>query len=91
MPRETKAYACEWGCRRNVLTSRKDMAEHETRCFHNPARKACVTCVNFEPATGRDDDYEAPGWAVGYEVHEKLKHDCDKWSNAPDEPHAKNL
>ena len=59
------------------------MAEHEARCFHNPARKACVTCVHFEPATGGPDieDYEAPGCDAGYEVHEKLKHDCDKWSN----------
>lgn len=80
MPKQTKAYACEFGCGRNVLTSLKRMSEHESRCFRNPARRACQTCSNFMPSSGRDYDYEQPGCDAGVEVHEQLRHDCGKWA-----------
>ena len=44
MPKPVRAFACEWGCGRNVLMSRKRMAYHESRCFYNPARRACKSC-----------------------------------------------
>lgn len=44
MPKEVKAYACAFGCRRNVTTKKKTIEIHEKTCFHNPARRACITC-----------------------------------------------
>lgn len=59
MPRPIKAYACEFRCGRNVLTSRKTMADHELRCLHNPARRSCVTCVH----DGEDSCFDGgPDW-----------------------------
>ena len=48
MPREVKAYGCEFKCGRKVVLSKASMTDHESRCFHNPEKKACATCVYFE-------------------------------------------
>lgn len=57
MPRKVVAYACQYGCRANVLTNRQRMAKHEATCLLNPARHACPTCAHQqedwdEPYTG---------------------------------------
>jgi hypothetical protein len=52
MPIERKAWACAWNCGGRVTTSRKRMEFHEARCFHNPARRACQTCANFDRRNG---------------------------------------
>ena len=44
MPRKVTAWACAFGCGRKVNTKRKEVEKHELTCFHNPARRACVTC-----------------------------------------------
>jgi len=44
MARRVTAWACEFGCRRKVDTSRTRMISHEARCAWNPARRACPTC-----------------------------------------------
>ncbi len=54
MPRQVKAYGCEYKCGKKVVLSKKSMADHESRCFHNPEKKACVTCEHFEQE--RDDN-----------------------------------
>lgn len=54
MAREVKAYGCEYRCGKKVVLSKKSMIDHESRCFHNPEKKACVTCVYFERE--RDDN-----------------------------------
>ena len=48
MPREVKAYGCEYKCGKKVVLSKKSMIDHESRCFHNPEKRACVTCVHFD-------------------------------------------
>ena len=48
MPREVKAFGCEYKCGKKVVLSKASMVDHESRCFHNPEKKACVTCVHFE-------------------------------------------
>lgn len=48
MPRQVKAYGCEFKCGRKVVLSKKSMIDHESRCFYNPEKKACVTCKYFE-------------------------------------------
>lgn len=61
MPREVKAYGCEYKCGKKVVLSKKSMIDHETRCFHNPEKKACVTCAHFERElddNGAEDAYK---------------------------------
>lgn len=58
MPREVKAYGCEFKCGRKVVLSKASMIDHESRCFHNPVKKACVTCIYFER---EQDDNGAEG------------------------------
>lgn len=41
-------YSCEFKCGRNIVKSKKTMIDHESRCFHNPEKKACITCAHFE-------------------------------------------
>ena len=54
MPREVKAYGCEYKCGKKVVLSKKSMTDHESRCFHNPEKKACVTCFYFEKEADGD-------------------------------------
>lgn len=88
MPRKTTAYACEHGCKRSVLTSKKKMVSHEKRCFHNPEMRACATCANFESfedSNGMEHEPQNLHWWRHTEcladdeidLSEKLKHDCD--------------
>lgn len=42
------AYSCEFKCGQKVVLSEKSMIDHESRCFHNPEKKACITCKHFE-------------------------------------------
>jgi hypothetical protein len=44
MPREVKAYACEFRCGKKTTMRRASMVEHEAKCWRNPAAKACLTC-----------------------------------------------
>lgn len=61
MPRPIKAYACEYRCGHNVLTKRLAMVKHELRCFRNPDRRSCVTCVHDgEDSAGDGRDWH--GW-----------------------------
>lgn len=68
MPIEIKAYSCQFKCGHRVLSKKRAMFDHESRCFHNPAMKACQTCRHFEPATG--GTFEEPGedwWCAAFE------------------------
>ncbi len=61
MARTVKAYGCEYKCGKKVVLSKKSMIDHESRCFHNPEKKACVTCVHFEREqddNGMEDAYK---------------------------------
>lgn len=82
MPRKISAFACEWNCGRNVLTSRVRMALHESRCNWNPANHACITCANFSPSTDgyEPGDCKPSGCDAGEDVT-KLRNHCDKWAN----------
>ena len=42
-----QAYSCDYKCGRKVVLSKKSMEDHETRCFHNPEKKACASCKYF--------------------------------------------
>ena len=84
MPREVKAYGCEYKCGRKVVLSKASMIDHESRCFHNPEKRACATCVHFE----RENDnngVEGPyynSWVnlvcnAKDEQLDKLQNNCD--------------
>ena len=84
MPRQVKAYGCEYKCGKKVVLSKASMIDHESRCFHNPEKKACVTCVHFEleqDDNGMDGSY-FDSWAVptcnAKEEHlAKLQNNCE--------------
>ena len=90
MPVERLAWACQWGCRRNVLVSRKRMEAHEAKCWRNPARRACASCKHLNEY---DDDNgadwrELETWHVrecraddSIDLSEKLRHDCLLWAH----------
>lgn len=80
MPRIVKAWACSWGCGRNVLTNRKRMDKHEKTCFRNPETRACMTCKHFSPSKGRDDDFEYAWCEMEFDLKDKLRNNCDKWA-----------
>jgi len=48
MPRQVKAYGCDFKCGQKVVLSKASMISHESRCFYNPTKKACATCKHFE-------------------------------------------
>lgn len=49
-----KRYRCPH-CRYSP-SARKPVVEHIARCWHNPANRACKTCVHFEPANSAEDE-----------------------------------
>lgn len=73
MPKIVIAYACEWKCRRNVITSRNAMIAHEKMCYRNPSNRACVICGNFE------NDKPERSCCAGSNIEDKLKYDCGSW------------
>lgn len=49
--REITAYQCDY-CNKHGK-SKSHVKRHENRCFHNPVKRACVTCANKEQAEYR--------------------------------------
>ena len=54
MPVPVKHFACSFRCG-FVRSKISVVIDHETRCFSNPARRACRTCGNYEPPTQEDE------------------------------------
>ena len=52
MPEKMTAYRCAHKCGRKILANRKEMVEHEKRCFYNPSTKSCKTCIHSENDEG---------------------------------------
>ena len=84
MPREVKAYGCDYKCGRKVVLSKKSMTDHESRCFYNQAKKACVTCFYFEQElddNGAEGEYNH-SWVnlichANDEHMDKLQYNCE--------------
>ena len=88
-----KAYRCQYGCGRNVLTSKQRMEDHEARCFYNPESRACKTCKHldaewhtvYNPHHGGDPgstDWEYKELfcrVIDSDGEFKMKTKCDKW------------
>lgn len=48
MPEKVTAWSCSFKCGERVKTKRIAMVGHESRCFHNPQRRACQSCGRFD-------------------------------------------
>ncbi len=84
MPRAVRAFACEFGCGRSVITSKRRMADHEQRCNWNPANCACITCEHFIPGDNPrcheiDMPPEPAGCGKGHDIQNKLCNQCPDW------------
>jgi hypothetical protein len=86
MARKVTAYSCDYKCGQKVVLSKVSMLSHESRCFHNPANKACVTCVNFEKvfdSNGMEGTNYLEEWVElvckhdEWECMDKLQHHCE--------------
>lgn len=76
MPVQVKAFACAYRCGEPVKISWKAVASHETRCFSNPDRRACRTCVHY--STEQDEDGGGEYCAV-IKDFDKKRFDCPKY------------
>jgi hypothetical protein len=84
MAKRVIAYACEHGCRRRVLTSKRAMERHEEICFYNPERRACITCEHFEcyeDSNGMEhttylEQWTVRGCTLDIDLTSKLKKNC---------------
>src|SRR3990167_3969989 len=77
MPRKTIAYLCDHKCGHCAVVSRKRMAEHEQRCWRNPARQGCKTCEH----NIRDPDEGIYCWIDALPEGTKLMYDCRSWES----------
>lgn len=92
MARPVKAYGCDFKCGTKVLLSKKSMLAHESRCFHNPERRACISCKNFESFQDSNGMEHEPSnlhiwWhteclaSEHIDISEKLRHDCGNYEH----------
>lgn len=73
---------CEFRCGYRINTSRKAIELHEARCFCNPARRACKTCVHsyyedYEHDTGAGGNFGCDVDALP--CGKTATVDCDGW------------
>jgi hypothetical protein len=69
MPVPIKAYACRFRCGR-IGTKQAAVAEHERRCFRNPATRSCRTCghLGSDSQTVYDPHHGGRPGASDYDV-----------------------
>lgn len=95
MPRQIKAYLCDFKCGNKACTSRAAVVKHEKICFRNPEMRACRTCEHlvkdsdtvYNPHHGGDPgstDYEETFYWCDHPDHEDWdtfvwSRHCDKW------------
>jgi len=76
MPKRVVAWACSFGCGRQVSTKKSTIEKHEQTCKLNPDRRACPTCAHEES----DPDY---GFycVLGLldDTDEQMRFDCSMW------------
>lgn len=69
-------------CRR-THSKKAAAAAHIARCWHNPAARACKTCVHFTPADPDSPYPEHPGWPeqceAGRNINAGIATGCPQW------------
>jgi len=90
MARQVKAFACEYGCARRLLGSKKRMEAHEAKCFFNPQTQSCATCSHYESYLDSNGMESEPSFLQRWihkeckadeniDLSEKLKTNCTLW------------
>ena len=81
MPLPVKAFSCEFGCGHRCTTKKHRMAEHEERCFKNPATKSCKTCRSYIKKKKEKGQLwrQVKHWCGNGLPMAKLHSDCEKW------------
>ena len=87
MARQIKAYGCDYKCGKQAILSEKAMIKHELTCFHNPERKACITCAHLESYVDSNGMEDEPNCLETWrhaeclidcaDISEKLTHNCE--------------
>lgn len=55
VPFTVTRYRCPLPACARTRSSKKAIAEHIERCWHNPAARACKTCVHYQPGVSEGD------------------------------------
>jgi len=77
-------YECPY-CHKKLNRTLGSAIRHTGKCYHNPIRKACVTCNSWEDSgkykifhcKDSHDMVAVEEW--GGEIHAELQHDCNWW------------
>lgn len=87
-------YRCPF-CTRG-WSSKKRATEHIERCWHNPAKRNCKTCVYHQPYVATKDvclpgalcacDEQPEECLLGEDISDGLRSDCPLWSLAGGSP-----
>lgn len=87
---EVRAYHCSY-CKKYGLT-KAWIKKHEERCFHNPVTRSCCTCANFQKSTSKEGiiSIDIPICLEAIPLSDdntkwKLKSNCSKWVERPDD------
>ena len=98
MPVSIDAYACRFRCGR-IGTKRKAIADHEARCFRNPATRSCKTCVHLQidsetiympdhggrpGTTDREVMFPSCGADEDIDLRAGLRTECPMWVKSED-------
>lgn len=82
------AFVCNFCPRKKRFAKRETAENHEYQCFHNPRRRACITCkhLTIEPyemdtgAGGASCEFELiPILATPESPERMFTFDCEKW------------
>lgn len=88
MTTRVDAFVCDFCVRKKRFASKVGAARHEKQCFHNPSRRACVTCrhltierYNHEDGSGGAScEFGLIPIPAGPETPARaLTFDCEKW------------
>lgn len=84
------AFVCDFCPRKSRWSSRAIAKKHESRCFFNPIRRACMTCAYFTMEdTGIDEGDRSKSPCCGLDLlpipatdttpERRLNFNCEQW------------
>lgn len=70
MPIPVTKYRCQFKCGSRAMGKLKEAEQHESICWHNPANRACTTCIHSEYSRHKEP-YDESGFSeqVWWERH----------------------
>ena len=85
-PVRVTAFACPFKCGSRVQTKFSRAWEHLKKCFWNPARRACATCVHWVQEPGDPEvgmPYRSFCSKLDRDLTKELFADCEAWGAKP--------